>query len=160
MSTMWAACFAASEPDAIAMPQSASLIASTSFTPSPTMATVMPAACHALMKACFCSGLTRPKTLYFMTACLKAVGSSGSLVASTYFSAPAMPAFLATLETVSGLSPDRTLIATPDFAKYANVSFASSLITSDMMMAAIGVTAPLSPVSGSMPLDLPRSSTR
>ena len=62
------ACAAASLPDAIATEQSASLSARTSFTPSPVIATVLPAFLSALTSLRFCSGVTLPKTEYFSTA--------------------------------------------------------------------------------------------
>ena len=56
----WVAAWA---PEAMAMPQSASFMASTSLTPSPVMATV----CFRFLKArisfFFLSGVTRPKTV-------------------------------------------------------------------------------------------------
>ena len=62
-STTWATWQAAWAPDAMAMPQSASLRASTSLTPSPVMATVCPAFWSARTSLRFCSGVTRPNTV-------------------------------------------------------------------------------------------------
>ena len=58
----------ASEPDAIAIEQSASLSAMTSLTPSPVMPTVLPWSLSAVTNSFFCLGVTRPKTVYFSTA--------------------------------------------------------------------------------------------
>ena len=77
-STMCETWQAASEPEAIATEQSASLRARTSFTPSPVMATVWPAALSARTKRRFWSGVTRPKTVYRSTA--SAMSSSVSSV--------------------------------------------------------------------------------
>ena len=62
-STMWLTWLAASLPEAMAMEQSASLSASTSFTPSPVIATVCPRALSARTKRRFWSGVTRPNTV-------------------------------------------------------------------------------------------------
>ena len=67
-STMWLTWLAASLPEAMATEQSASLRASTSFTPSPVMATVWPWAFSARTNLRFWSGVTRPNTVYFSTA--------------------------------------------------------------------------------------------
>ena len=67
-STTWATWQAASDPEAMATPQSASFRASTSLTPSPVMATVWPAFCSAFTSLRFWSGVTRPNTLYSRTA--------------------------------------------------------------------------------------------
>lgn len=67
-STVCAACAAASLPDAIAILQSASFIASISFTPSPVMATVCFCFWSALTMSCFCLGVTLPNTVYLSTA--------------------------------------------------------------------------------------------
>ena len=64
----WAAWQAASEPEAMAMPQSASFSASTSLTPSPVIATVWPCFCRAFTSFRFCPGVTRPKTVYSAAA--------------------------------------------------------------------------------------------
>ena len=57
----WAAFLAASEPPAMAMEQSAAFRAGMSFTPSPVMATLCPAAFMASTSYRFCAGVTRPK---------------------------------------------------------------------------------------------------
>ena len=62
------ACAAASLPDAIATEQSASFSAKTSFTPSPVIATVLPAFLRALTNLRFWSGVTLPNTVYLNTA--------------------------------------------------------------------------------------------
>ena len=56
----------ASAPLAIAIEQSDSLNAKISFTPSPVMATFLPDLRMALIRRHFCSGVTLPKTLYFV----------------------------------------------------------------------------------------------
>ena len=61
-STSSATLRAASEPAAMATEQSASLSASTSFTPSPVMATVCPRRWRACTSSRFCCGVTRPNT--------------------------------------------------------------------------------------------------
>ena len=55
---------AASLPDATETAQSASFIARISFTPSPVIATVLPAFLIERISIAFCSGVTRPKTVY------------------------------------------------------------------------------------------------
>ena len=66
--TSCAACAAASLPDAIATEQSASFNASTSLTPSPVIATVLPFFFKAWTNCRFWSGVTRPNTVYFRIA--------------------------------------------------------------------------------------------
>ncbi len=66
--TTCATCAVASLPDAIATLQSASFIAKISLTPSPVIATVCPFFCKADTKACFCFGVTRPKTVFVSSA--------------------------------------------------------------------------------------------
>ena len=61
-STTSATLRAASEPEAMATEQSASRRARTSFTPSPVIATVWPAARKACTSSRFCCGVTRPNT--------------------------------------------------------------------------------------------------
>ncbi len=61
-STTCAACIAASLPEAIAIEQSAFFIARISLTPSPVIATVLPAFFSASTIFCFCSGVVRPNT--------------------------------------------------------------------------------------------------
>ena len=115
-STSCATWLAACAPDAMAMPQSASFNANTSFTPSPVMATVCPFACKAWTSWRFCSGVTRPKTVHFSAVSASAC-SLRSVAASTQRSAPAMPALAATWLTACGSSPEMTLTATPCLAK-------------------------------------------
>ena len=95
----------------MAMPQSASLRAMTSLTPSPVMATVWPFFCRAFTSSFFCSGVTRPKTVYFSAAS----GMSFLLTRdiSTALSQFSTPARRAMPETVSTLSPEMTLQMTP-----------------------------------------------
>ena len=54
----------ASLPEATEIAQSASFIAKISFTPSPVIATVLPACLIERIKSAFCSGVTRPNTVY------------------------------------------------------------------------------------------------
>ena len=67
-STSCATLEAASLPEAIATLQSASLSASTSFTPSPVMATVFLCSFSACTSIRFWLGVTRPNTVYSSTA--------------------------------------------------------------------------------------------
>ena len=107
---------ATSLPEAIATAQSADFRAKTSLTPSPVMATVRPAAFMASTSIRFCFGVTRPKTVYCSAAALTSAGVV-RVRASTAFSASGMPARMATLATVAGLSPEMTLTCTPCSAK-------------------------------------------
>ena len=59
---------AAAEPEDIETEQSASRRASTSFTPSPVIATVRPSAWSAFTSSRFCCGVTRPNTRYVLAA--------------------------------------------------------------------------------------------
>ena len=102
----------ASFPDSIAILQSAVLRARISLTPSPVMATLCPFACKPSTRLFFCSGVTRPKTVYWLAAWCKS-SSVCKVLASIRFSAPSMPAFCAIAETVAGLSPEMTLMVTP-----------------------------------------------
>ena len=61
----------ASFPDSIAILQSAVLRARISLTPSPVMATLCPFACKPSTRLFFCSGVTRPKTVYWLAAWCK-----------------------------------------------------------------------------------------
>ena len=103
---------AAAEPEAIETEQSASRSASTSFTPSPVMATVRPSRCRAQTSSRFCCGVTRPKTRYFAAASSSFCGVS-SVEASTMRSARGTPASRAMAETVRGSSPEITRSSTP-----------------------------------------------
>ena len=114
--TRLAVFFAASLPDAIAMLTSASLSASTSFTPSPVIATVRPFCFRSLTICCFCFGVTRPKTEYFKMA--SSISSSvWIVVASIYLSASFNPARAAIAATVTGSSPEITFKSTPCSSK-------------------------------------------
>ena len=117
---------AASAPLAIAIEQSERLRANMSLTPSPVMATVLPASLRAITNASFCSGVTLPKTVYCKAIFL--TSSKDMPSKEIYLSAFAMPASEAIAETVLALSPEITLISTPLFLNHANVSAASSLI--------------------------------
>ena len=161
-STSCATWLAACAPDAIAMPQSASFNASTSFTPSPVMATVWPFACKAWTSWRFCSGVTRPKTVHFSAASASAA-SLCSVAASTQCSAPAMPALAATWLTACGSSPEMTLIFTPCFAKKRNVLGALSRMRFCNGSKAKNSSCAVSSAaggSGSVPLYFASSSTR
>ena len=98
-----AACFAASEPPAMAMEQSAVLRAGMSFTPSPVMATEWPFSCRRVTSRRLRSGVTRPKT----TVSSQAARSSSSVAreTSSAFPVPATPARFASAATVRGSSP-------------------------------------------------------
>ncbi len=61
-STRRATAFVAVAPDSMAMPRSASLMASASLTPSPVMATVWPESFSACTISRFWVGVTRPNT--------------------------------------------------------------------------------------------------
>ena len=80
--TNWETCAAASQPDAMATEQSASFRASTSLTPSPVMPTVCPALRNARTSSRFCSGVTRPNTVYCSAADRRA-SSVSNVEAST-----------------------------------------------------------------------------
>ncbi len=101
----------------MATPMSASLSASTSLTPSPVMATVWPSACRAWTMARFWSGATRPKIDAAAIRSDSAAVSSGSVRASTGWSAPAIPSVLATAATDTALSPDMIFSSTFSAAK-------------------------------------------
>ena len=62
ISTRWLTFLAASLPEATEMAQSASFRARISFTPSPVIATVLPADFIERTNIAFCSGETRPAT--------------------------------------------------------------------------------------------------
>ena len=110
--TTWAAWAAASLPELNATLQSASLSASISLTPSPVIATVCPCFFNEFTICFFCLGVTRPNTVYFLTA-ISISAAFLSFLASIYFSAFLIPAFPATSDAVSGLSPDITITDTP-----------------------------------------------
>ena len=115
-STNCATCEAAWEPEAIATEQSASFKAKISFTPSPVIATVCPAFCKIFTILRFSSGFTRPKTVFSNTIFSKS-HPSDKFERSTNFLAFLIPAFSATIETVSALSPEITFTSTPCSAK-------------------------------------------
>ena len=70
-------------PEPMAIPMSASFRASTSFTPSPVIATVRPPACRAPTMARFWCGVTRPNTALRSMAAPRSAPSLGSSRAST-----------------------------------------------------------------------------
>ena len=135
---------AASLPDCMAIEQSASLSASTSFTPSPVIPTVRPAALSAFTNKSFWSGETRPNTVYFSAA--SGIFSSDTIDISTVREAFLTPALFAIFETVTGLSPEIIFISTPCFSKYLRVSGASFLIISPINKSAATLSR-----SGSFP---------
>ena len=165
-STTCEACTAASEPLAIATEQSASFSANTSFTPSPTIATVLPASFKMLMIRRFWSGVTRPSTVFSSTPFLKSTPEP-SLVASTHFSAPKIPACFATSDTVSGLSPEMTFTCTPCSAKYLKVAgavsrilFCSTMIPSGFTLAVKALSFIALSFAANFPLYWPNTNTR
>ena len=123
ISTSWAALDAASLPEAMATEQSASRKARISLTPSPVIPTVFP---------CFFNAFYKQSLLLRRYTAEDGVTLHGfedgsladQLPCVHVFSAPAIPASIATLDTVTGLSPEITLISTPFSAKYSKVSFA------------------------------------
>ena len=125
--TTFEASLAASLPVPIAIEQSASFIAKISLTPSPVIATFKLSDFKLLIICFFCSGLTLPKTVYFLTT--SSISESKIIVfISIYFSAFLIPAAIATLDTVIGLSPEITLTSTPCSSKYEKISLAFFLI--------------------------------
>ena len=109
-STIWLTFLAASLPEATLTAQSASFMARISLTPSPVMATVFPSALMALTRIAFCSGVTRPNTVYLLATEITSFSFNPSK--EIYFSALETPTLFATSETVTGLSPEITLMAT------------------------------------------------
>ena len=131
---------AASAPLAIAIEQSERFKAKISLTPSPVMATVLPASFRAITKTSFCSGVTLPNTVYCKAIFLT---SSKDIPSNeTYLSALAIPASDAIADTVLALSPEITLISTPLFLNQANVSAASSLMWSLITIKATASSVP------------------
>ena len=93
------------------------------------MATVFPASFKALIKICFSSGLTLPKTSYFKAESL--ISSSLCKVdKSMAFKLSPTLARLAIFKTVFLLSPEIILTFTPWSLKYLIVDSASFLILS------------------------------
>ncbi len=135
--TSWATAFVASEPLAIAIPQSASFKARTSFTPSPVIATICPFDWRDFTIAFFWWGVTLPKIVLFSIISANCSLSSGKVLASTYLSALLIPALFATADTVTGLSPDIIFSSTPSFSKYWKLLVASSLIISSIRIRAV-----------------------
>ncbi|UKI38086.1 MAG: hypothetical protein L6V93_08895 [Clostridiales bacterium] len=107
-STSCDTCDATSLPDAIAILQSASLSARTSFTPSPVIATVLPFSLSAIISLRFFSGVTRPKNrVKAHRACEIRVALKFARV-NVILRAVNTCAFFATSDTVLGLSPEIT----------------------------------------------------
>ena len=61
--TIFAALFAASDPEPIAIPRSAARSAGTSFTPSPVTVTISPCSCRVFTTRYLCSGRIRASTV-------------------------------------------------------------------------------------------------
>ena len=118
-STSCAVCRAASLPCPTEMLQSASFSANRSFTPSPVIATVCFCRWNACISCFFCCGVTLPKTVYRCAAA--SISDSSTVRISTQRSPCKMPAFCATAEAVTGLSPEISLTETPSFWKFAIV---------------------------------------
>ena len=112
-STSCATARVAELPEPIATPMSASFSASTSFTPSPVIATTCPRDRSASTIARFCCGVTRPKIACVSSTSASSSPPSGSAFASNGASAPGRPTRRATAATVSGWSPLMTLTSTP-----------------------------------------------
>ena len=102
---------AASDPEAIAIEQSATRSAKISLTPSPVIATVCPSSFKLAIITSFCSGVTRPKITYSLVMCL--TSSKDIPSREMYLSAPSMPALRAISAADSGLSPVIIRIPTP-----------------------------------------------
>ena len=99
----------------MAMEQSAAFSAGMSFTPSPVMATVCPAAFRASTSARLRWGVTRPSTAQDSAA--PASSSSLRVATSTHLSASTRPTRAAMADTVRGSSPEISLTWTPWSAK-------------------------------------------
>ena len=107
-STNWLTFLAASAPFAIAIEQSLSFKARQSFTPSPVIPTKWPLSLRAVTIFFFWSGLTLPKILKL--SIISGISSSLTCDISTLLIS-LIPALLAILETVTGLSPLMILIS-------------------------------------------------
>ena len=88
---VWATARVAAEPEPIATPMSASFRASTSFTPSPVIATTWPRDWSASTIARFCCGVTRPKTRVVSRTSASSSRSSGRSPRVDGASAPGRP---------------------------------------------------------------------
>ena len=156
--TIWLTFFAASLPEATLTAQSASFMARMSLTPSPVMATVLPADLMDFTRIAFCSGVTRPNTVYLFATEETSVSLSPS--SEMYFSASGTPTLRATSDTVTGLSPEMILTATSFSLNQRMVCAASSRMLSAMEMIARGFSpaGSLSPVS--LPPECAMRSTR
>ena len=138
--TKWATFFVASEPPDIAIEQSAFFIAKISLTPSPVIATTFCLFFNDLTKAAFCSGVTRPNTVYL------SANSSISWIeipsSEIYLSAFSTPQDFAISLAVNGLSPEIILISTPLSLNHFIVSGASFLMWSAKINKATGEMTP------------------
>ena len=140
-STRRATAFVAGDPEFIAIPMSAALIASASLTPSPVIATVCPWLCNAVTMRFFCSGVTRPKTACWSRTSASSASSSGRCRASKP-SATSRPTSRAMAATVRGLSPEMIRMPTCCRAKYASVWAASGRTCSRNVRTMTGMTPP------------------
>ena len=102
-STSCATARVAELPEPIATPMSASFSASTSFTPSPVIATTCPRDWSASTIARFCCGVTLPKIACVSSTSASSRPPSGSAFASNGASAPGRPTRRATAATVCGV---------------------------------------------------------
>ena len=125
-----AASFATSVPTIpIAHPISACFSAGASFTPSPVIATISPAFCHALTILTLCSGATLAYTLYFLmflsNSSSDIFASSAPVIASSSFSN--IPNCCAIAVAVILWSPVIITVFIPAFLHFWTACFASSL---------------------------------
>ena len=158
ISTMWLTFFAASLPEATLTAQSASFMARISFTPSPVIATVLPSDFIVLTKIAFCSGVTRPNTVYLLAT--EATSLSFSPSSEIYLSALETPTRRATSATVTGLSPEIIFMATSFSLNQRIVCAASSRMLSAIETMASGLSPEGSRSPASFPPECAIISTR
>ena len=109
----------------------------TSLIPSPTMATYLPLLRRESMTFSFCSGLIRPKILVSRAACANSSSFMlSSLSPEMIFLSPGISASLKMASTVSGSSPEMTLISIPWSTNSEMISLQSGLISSLMEITA------------------------
>ena len=135
--TMSATLRAAPLPLWTATPTWAFLMERTSFIPSPTMATYLSFFLRVSITFSFCSGRMRPKMFVSTTVFSY---SSGDMAESSspeiIFLSPGMSAILNMASTVSGSSPDMTLMSIPFSENCWRISLQSGLTSSIMDMTA------------------------
>ena len=102
-----------------------------------------------LTRMAFCSGVTRPNTVYLLA--METTSFSLRPSSEMYLSAFNTPTRRATSETVTGLSPEMTFTATSFSLNQRIVCAASSRILSEMEMIASG----LNPAGSLSPLICP-----